>query len=152
MKGQRRVPTELVLLMEAMNDLPIKCENIKDWTRRDPLLSRVYRYVQHGWPENVPVDLKAFSTCKSELSSLSGCFLRVSRVVIPPPGRRKILLELHQGHPGVSRMKSLSRMYTWWPKMDEDIELIVKRCSKCQENQNKVPRGADCILIMLDHF
>ena len=135
--NEETVPTELVLLMEAMNDLPITCENIKDWTRKDPVLSKVYRYVQHRWPENVPVELKAFSTCKSKLSSLGGCLLHRSRVVIPPPGRRKILVELHQGHPGVSRMKSLSRMYTWWPKMDE--ELIVKRCSKCQENQNKVP-------------
>ena len=62
-----------------MNHLPI--------TRKDPVLSRVYRYVQHGWPENVPVELKLFSTCKSELSSLGGCLLRGSRVVIPPLGR-----------------------------------------------------------------
>ena len=68
-----------VLLMEAMNHLPI--------TRKDPVLSRVYRYVQHRWPENVPVELKSFCTCKSELLSLGGCLLRGSRVVIPPLGR-----------------------------------------------------------------
>ena len=36
-------------------------------------------------------------------------------------------------------MKSLARMYTWWPKIDEDIERVVKACKKCQENQSNVP-------------
>ena len=79
-------------------------------------------------------------------------FVKCFQSGVSPPGRCKILVELHQGRPGVSRMKSLSRMYTWWPRMDDDIELIIKRCSKFQENQNKVHHGADCILIMLDHF
>ena len=36
-------------------------------------------------------------------------------------------------------MKSLARMYTWWPKIDEDIERVVKDVRKCQENQSNVP-------------
>ena len=30
-------------------------------------------------------------------------------------------------------MKSLARSYVWWPKMDCDIEEMVKSCSVCQE-------------------
>ena len=66
------VPPDLDLLMEAMNDLTITCENIKNWTRKDHVLSRVY--FQHGWPENIPLELKSFSTCKSKLSSLIAWF------------------------------------------------------------------------------
>lgn len=39
----------------------------------------------------------------------------------------------------MTRMKSLARMYTWWPRMDEEVELMVQ---KCQENQREVPKAA----------
>ena len=43
-------PAEIILLMEEMKDGPITSRDIKTWTRRDPILSRVVQYVLHGWP------------------------------------------------------------------------------------------------------
>ena len=43
---------------------------------------------------------------------------------------------LHEGHPGVTRMKRLVRGYVWWPGIDTDLESAVKFCFKCQEHQN----------------
>ena len=77
----------------------------------DPLLARVYKYVQFGWPENCLTDLKPFNKHKLGLSTLNGCIIYVSRVLIPSQGRQQILAELHQGHSGVNRIKSLARMY-----------------------------------------
>ena len=34
-------------------------------------------------------------------------------------------------------MKSLARMYVYWPNMNEDIERLVKECTQCQENQSE---------------
>ena len=65
------------------------------------------------------------------------CILWGSRVVVPPPGRSLILQELHEGHPGISRMKSLARMVVWWPGMDKDIEDKVKSCHDCQKDRPK---------------
>ena len=59
-----------------------------------------------------------------------------SRVLIPSQGRQQMLAELHRGHPVVNRMKSLARMYFWWPGLTKDIEKLVKECAKCQENQS----------------
>ena len=33
-------------------------------------------------------------------------------------------------------MKALARSYLWWPKLDEEIEGITKKCRICQEHQN----------------
>ena len=56
-------------------------------------------------------------------------------MVVPRPGRQQILEELHAGHPGIARMKSLARMFVWWPQMDNDIEIMVKGCLECQQSQ-----------------
>ena len=48
---QAEVPTpgELVLLMECL-DSPVRASDIKTWTDKDPVLSRVRNAVLHGWP------------------------------------------------------------------------------------------------------
>ena len=59
-----------------------------------------------------------------------------NRVVIPPQGRKAVLQELHEGHPGMCKMKGLARMYVWWPKIDANIEEAVCLCPTCQVNQS----------------
>ena len=103
---------ELVLLLEAMTGLLLTVESIQDWTRKDLILSRVYKYIQQGWPQNCPEKFRALNNRKSEFSTLNGCILCGCRVVIPPQGRNQLLSELHHGHPGITKMKSLARMYT----------------------------------------
>ena len=39
----------------------------------------------------------------------------------------------------MSRMKSLARMYVWWPGLDKDIEELVKTCYECQACQPAPP-------------
>ena len=60
-------------------------------------------------------------------------------MVIPVPGGVPVLLELHDGHPGVSRMKRLARMFVWWPGLDQDIEEAVKSCASCQSQRPAPP-------------
>ena len=124
-------PTEWVLLIEGLKDSPISSAQIRTWTRRDSLLSQVLRCVQQGWLTVVTEELKPYWNRRLELSVYDGCLLWGSRVVVPPPGRNQALRELHGGHPGCSRMKSLARMFCWWPGMDAEIETLVWQCPEC---------------------
>ena len=132
---------EIVLLLDHLSDSPVTAHQIKMATARDPLLSSVLRYIRVGWPSNSSVgpELRPFLSRKAELSVQDGCILWGSRVVIPPAYCEGVLLELHEAHPGITRMKSLARMYVWWPGMDDQIEKMVKECRKCQDNQSCPP-------------
>jgi len=133
------VPAELVLMVEGLQDAPITATQIARWTRRDPLMARVTRCILEGWPNHCDEDLRPYWTRKLELSTHDGCILWGGRVVVPPPGRESLLIELHGGHPGVSRMKSLARSLMWWPGIDKEIEDMVKHCTECQQSQSTPP-------------
>ncbi|EYC20763.1 hypothetical protein Y032_0021g408 [Ancylostoma ceylanicum] len=60
------------------------------------------------------------------------------RVVVPETLRTVVLKELHTGHPGIVRMKSLARSYVYWPNIDEDCGRTVQSCTECQL-QSKTP-------------
>ena len=125
-------PPELVLLAEYLAESPVTANDIRTWTRRDTELSRVLQYLQ-GWPTNGDPDLNKYSSKRSELSVYEGCILLGNRVIIPPPGREAVLQELHEGHPGITRMRALARIYVWWPGIDAAIEKSVRLCTQCQE-------------------
>ena len=94
--------------MEHLTTTPVSTRQIKHCTDRDPLLSKVKRYVQQGWPEAVSEEnvMKPYERRKNELSLQDGCVLWGSRVIIPPSLRERIVQELHETHRGMARMKT----------------------------------------------
>ena len=130
---------ELVLLLDHLADSPTTVNDIRSWTRHDPVLAQVLQFIERGWPQNLD---SSFSPClshKTELSLLDRCILWGSRVVIPAQGQKAVLHELHSAHPGMTKMKSLARMNVWWPGLDKDIEESVHSCNECQLNQSNPP-------------
>jgi len=58
-------------------------------------------------------------------------------VIVPKKLQETVLQELHQGHPGIVRMKSIAQLmsllcHVWSPKLDHDIESLSKSCEACQ--------------------
>ena len=126
-------PPEMILLMERLEKSPVTAANVRTWTNTDPLMSRVCQFVLSGWPNNVSdKQLKPYFSRRTELSIQDGCILWGKRVIIPTVGQLEVLQELHEAHPGTTRMKQLARMLVWWPAIDQDIEETVKSCVECQ--------------------
>ena len=136
-----KTPPELVLLAEHLDNSPVTAEQIRIGTRRDPVLSQVMQFLQQGWPsiQRDNPQLTPFFVKKDELSLYNGCILWGTRVVVPVPYHDAVLTELHDGHPGMARMKSLARMYVWWPGIASDIEKTVRQCTECQLHQSTPP-------------
>ena len=127
------IPGDLHYVINHLAEVAVTAKQIELWTSKDPVLSRVRRLVLSGWTIDDPEPaIKPYFNRSSELSVLDGCILWGARVVIPSPGRKTILQELHLAHPGISKMKALARSYVWWPGLDSEIEELVKHCHLCQ--------------------
>ena len=98
------LPGDTVLMQEALDSSsPVTSAAIKSWTDKDSVLSRVRGFVLHGnWePVEQDVNFKPFKNRELELSVQDGCILWGNRVVVPKPGRKKVLGMLHDSHPGI---------------------------------------------------
>ena len=88
-----------------------------------------------GWPSKVNEQLKQYFCCRNYLAVEGSYLIRGNKVVITFQLREKILIELHENHPGIVRMKALARSYVWWQNIDSAIELTMKSSKSCQINQ-----------------
>ena len=50
-----------------------------------------------------------------------------------------MLNELHWAHPGICQMKAIARSYVWWPNLNNDIEMLIKKCQTCQSVRSTPP-------------
>ena len=129
-------PAEMFLLMGHLAASPVSATHIRMQTHLDSTLSKVKSFVQHEWPDELPDtgDMQPYHRQRQDLSIEDDCLLRGSRVVVPPKLRSRVVDELHEGHPGIAKVKSLTRQYVWWPGLNGgDLEVRVKQCALCQE-------------------
>ena len=71
----------------------------------------------------------------SDLSVKDGLIMKGKRIVIPETLQQEVLEQLHTGHQGMVKCKERARISVWWPKINEDIEEFVRKCSICCQFQ-----------------
>lgn len=110
--------------------LPVKRDILIADTRK--YFAPIFSALRRGWTQHERRRFPAFY-CRRESLSLTpdGLLCFEDRVVIPPTLRSAVLADLHSGHLGVDKMKSLARLSCWWPEMDADIKHTAKNCVGC---------------------
>ena len=80
---QSEVPTEVVLLVKALEDTPLTYAQIQRWTKRDPMLHLAQFIMLHGWLEERnkwDEELKFNWTRRLESSLHEGCMYFVGGI------------------------------------------------------------------------
>ena len=62
--------------------------------------------------------------------------------MVPAKAREAVMDMLHEGHPRISRMKSIARGLVWWLGMDSQLEEKVKKSQQCQFNRHSPAKVA----------
>uniref|UniRef100_A0A914LN86 RNA-directed DNA polymerase n=1 Tax=Meloidogyne incognita TaxID=6306 RepID=A0A914LN86_MELIC len=120
------------------NDLPISANEIANETENDLILQKLLMKIRGNWEVCKDTDLLPYFPKRREISEIKGCLIYGQRTIIPEKLRSKMLKTLHFAHPGIVKMKLLAKEHVYWPKMNSDIERLVKECQNCQETA-KVP-------------
>ena len=75
-KVQVPVPGDIQLLQERWDAFsPVTAKQIRSWTEKDPLLSRVLRFVRQGWPHRVEEGVQPSFRRRLELSVVDNWLL-----------------------------------------------------------------------------
>ena len=88
-------------MLQTLHISSIDVTQIYNLTNKDPILDKV----------KTPLELQPHWLRKGELSVHDGCVFIGSQVVIPDVARTEMLDQLHQGHPGITRMKGLGKSF-----------------------------------------
>ncbi|XP_064459074.1 uncharacterized protein K02A2.6-like [Ornithodoros turicata] len=129
--------SDYVQSFSVVNGVPLSADAISSETKKNKVLQKVLFFTLNGWPAHVSEEtLAPYFLRRNELSVDQDCVTWGNRVVVPESLRSEVLQLLHENHPGITRMKTLSRSHVWWPKVSEDIENVVKSCTTCQLTQN----------------
>ena len=118
---------------DPCGDIPLSGEDVAKVTTDNSLLTRLIRYVQHGWPQQHDDCFAPYYRVRHELSIEQGVVLGNKRVIIPLVLRQALLQELHSCHVGTIRRKPVARSYFWWPSLDAGVVAMCASCSICQE-------------------
>ncbi|XP_055584973.1 uncharacterized protein K02A2.6-like [Uranotaenia lowii] len=133
-----QMETDVKTIFEgSISNLPVTSDMISKQSAEDPTLQEVFNYIQNGWPESAKTiadpTVRQFFSRRDSLQVFQDCIMFGDRVVVPALYRKRILRQLHQGHPGMERMKSIARSFVYWPNIDDDVEDFVRRCSSCAQ-------------------
>jgi hypothetical protein len=124
-----------------IENAPVDVVQVREATRRDPVLSRIVEFVKNGWPTDCPgPEFKPWWTRRDKLTAEADVLLWGVRVVVLHPLRALVLELLHESHIGSTRFKQLTRSYVWLPGLDAAIEETVHNCEACNVHR-QVPNA-----------
>lgn len=98
----------------------------------------LYKTIEEGWPnerKNCPTGITEYWCVKEDLHIVNSLIFKGSRLVIPPTMRKYFLEKLHTAHLGIEKTKGRARQVAYWPRIDNDIEIMINQCATCQRHR-----------------
>ena len=113
---------------------------IQQATERDPILSHLIPYIQHGWPrskEEMEKNLATFWSYRWELTYTDGVLYKGNKIIVPAAMRRRMLEKIHSAHQGIEKSILNATDTMFWPSMRADIKEACEKCATCAQYANR---------------
>ena len=121
---------------------PLNLKDVAQATAASPLLQKVINAIETSWTSSLSKKLLPYYSMRDQLSIKHGnshsnlkIICKGNLVVIPEELVSTILKQLHEGHLGQQKMKSIAQSCVYWPGFSKDINDYVRRCSSCTAYQ-----------------
>ena len=118
---------------------------LRENTRKDPELMILKEVILEGWPaskHNCVPDIVEYWNIREELTVAEDIIFKGSKVVIPKGMRKGMLKKIHECHLGIDKYRKRGKEVLYWPRINRDIEQMVKSCSSCIKYGNKLGHEA----------
>lgn len=134
--------TEQFVCYVAQNSVPkaMTIAEIQEASEKDKTICKIRECIEKNkWTKEG--ELKPYFIVRKDLTVHESIILKGRKLVIPRKLRQRILQLAHESHQGVLKTKQLLREKVWWPRMDKDLEEMIKTCHACQimANPTKAP-------------
>ncbi|RWR98939.1 uncharacterized protein B4U79_03400, partial [Dinothrombium tinctorium] len=131
---------EVSTIDEAVDVSAITIEKIRNDMESDQTLNEVAKYVVEGWPNKINFlnnEVKQYYHLKDRLTVVDGILFMDNKIVIPKKQRNETLETLHESHLGMVKSKARAREVMFWPGINKDIEMMIKKCYICLKHRNE---------------
>ena len=118
-------------------------KSFQEETRADTALRDLQHHIVYGWPNSIQDlsdHIRPFWCFRDELTVMDGLVMKGNRIVVPANMRESTLQRLHDAHQGLTSTLHRARRTVYWPKIQDDIENMIRKCDECQIHGNKSPR------------
>ena len=115
-----------------------KLDELRRETRNDSEIQKLLKVIVDGWPDrqrDVHPQLRPFWPYRDELVTDDGIVLKGNRIVMPASLQAETLVKLHESHQGIEKMHLRARSCVFWNGINNDIEVVLRKCATCQEVQ-----------------
>lgn len=115
-------------IIQLAKPTAISMKKIIENSENDLEISKVKNGIYNQiWDKSI----NGYKLIEDELCFYEDILLRGNKIVIPYKLRKQVLDAAHEGHPGIVAMKGRLRSKVWWPRIDKDVETLVKSCNGC---------------------
>ncbi|ETN78110.1 hypothetical protein NECAME_10588 [Necator americanus] len=108
-------------------------------SRKDEKVSQVIWMLQPGtWLSKPKEQINSWKALSHALSVQNGCLYFDHRIVVSASLQEAVLKQLHEGHPGMTKMKMLARGYVYWTNINRKLyatAATVKKLRRCKRRQ-----------------
>ncbi|XP_033733605.1 uncharacterized protein K02A2.6-like [Pecten maximus] len=106
-----------------------RLEELRRAVHEDSVLSVIVKYCHDGLPgfeqPSTNIATRPYWQVREELSLCQGLLMRGNRL------RAEMLQRIHEGHQGIVKCRERARNSVWWPRINHEIEDIVRNCTVC---------------------